>query len=106
MDWLPSTNRFHFRLNAGAKFVAPYAVGDSLLPANSFLKRRLGVFQSVPNCTTSPRPTAFMRTLVDNVFVNTAAFIAAAPEGEASAPIGGALAVEPGVDDEAEFESK
>jgi hypothetical protein len=105
MDWQPSLNRFLFRLNAGAFIPAPYAVPDSLTPGNTFLKRRTGIRNFVANCTTtSPRPTAFMRTLVDNVFVNTAAFIAA-PEAEAP-EASGALAVEPGADNEAEFESK
>jgi hypothetical protein len=45
-----------------------------------------------------------MRTLVDNVFVNTAAFIAA-PEAEAP-EASGAQVGEPGADDEAELESK
>jgi hypothetical protein len=105
MDWQPSLNRFLFRLNAGAFIPAPYAVPDSLTPGNTFFKRQIGVRNFVANCTTtSPRPMAFMRTLVDNVFVNTAAFIAA-PESEAP-DASGALAGEPGADNEAEFESK
>jgi hypothetical protein len=97
MDWQPSLNRFLFRLNAGAFIAAPYAVPDSETPGNTFFKRRIGVRNFVANCTTtSPRPTAFMRSLVDNVFVNTAASIAAP---EAGGPeVSGALAGEPGAD--------
>jgi hypothetical protein len=105
MDWQPSANRFLFRLNSGPFIPGPYFVADSLTPGNTFFKRRVGVRNLVANCTTtSPRPTAFIRTLVDNVFVNTPAFIAA--QAEAPEPSGGALAVEPGANTEAESESK
>lgn len=89
LQWDPPANRFYFR---GTGYPAlmlsfAYTLPDNLPPGNALAKKRVEVNHAVANCTASPRPVAYMRALVDNIFVNGAAVLAAeAPEPGSEGP--------------------
>lgn len=68
MTWNQIDHSFVFKLGDNPEVVLPYSVSDTAPPG----ARRKGLLLagSPPNCTASPRPTAFMEAFFDDVFVN------------------------------------
>ena len=71
IEWDPDNDQFIFQLNDEPAVSIPYELPDQDLPASSF--KQVAVTHFVDNCTTEPRPSAFMKATFDDVFVNESA---------------------------------
>lgn len=71
MQWDPDNNQFIFQRDNNAPVFYQYTLPDSGPPSQVI--KRIQVTIDLPNCTTGPRPMAFMHLLIDNVYVNAAA---------------------------------
>ena len=76
IQWDPANNQFIFQKDNEPQSSIAYAVADATPPARPV--QALLVQHFVPNCDLTggsppPRPTAFMRALFDDVFVNASA---------------------------------
>jgi hypothetical protein len=76
VQWDRDNHRFIFQRDDGPEVVAPYTVPDTTPPGIQV--KLLDAIHFVPNCTTTPRPMAFIDALFDDVMVNKSA----APAGE------------------------
>ena len=68
LQWDQPNKRFVFRQDANPPVLAPYAVPDGASPG--LPRKFVETANAVPNCTSAPRPAAFMSVLVGSVFVN------------------------------------
>lgn len=76
--WDPANNRFVFQRDSNTPVNLTYTVADSL-PA-SFPTKLIQVSNTVPRCTTTPRPVAFIAADFDNIMVNASTLSALAPQ--------------------------
>ncbi len=67
----PDNDQFIFQLDNEAEVFLMYAVSDALPPGRP--TQGLSIHNFVANCTTEPRPVAFMEVLYDDVSVNESA---------------------------------
>jgi hypothetical protein len=75
IQWDRDNHRFIFQRDDAPEVVAPYTVSDTGQPSAAV--KRLVVANEVANCTSMPRPVAFIDALFDDVMVNESA----APRG-------------------------
>ena len=75
IEWDKANKRFIFQRDTKPQVFSTYTVSDSSAPGTVFNKR-IDVQLNVPNCTSSPRPTAHMDVYVDDVYVNQSALSA------------------------------
>jgi len=68
IQWDQPNHQFVFQRDGDPPAVASYSVSDTSTPGSPSKGLQLG--HGVPNCTTTPRPSAFMSVLVGSVFVN------------------------------------
>jgi hypothetical protein len=71
VQWDRDNHRFIFQRDDNPEVVAPYTVSDTA-PAGLQIKI-LEAVHDIPNCTTTPRPVAFINALFDDVMVNESA---------------------------------
>jgi hypothetical protein len=71
LQWDPENDQFIFQRDDEPEIFSQYAVSDTASPGAPF--KRLQVIHFVENCTTEPRPVAFMEAFFDDVFVNESA---------------------------------
>jgi hypothetical protein len=69
VKWDQPSHQFAFQLNRQLAFVSQYAVSDTTPPSYGGWKY-VGLTRVLPNCTSSPRPTAMMDAYFSDVFVN------------------------------------
>jgi hypothetical protein len=70
VQWDRENHRFIFQRGDDPEVFAPYTVSDT---ASGDVHKTLIVVHSVANCTTTPRPVAFMDASFDDVWVNESA---------------------------------
>jgi hypothetical protein len=70
VQWDRENHRFIFQRGDDPEVFAPYTASDT---ASGDLHKTLIVLHSVANCTTTPRPVAFMDASFDDVLVNESA---------------------------------
>jgi hypothetical protein len=68
IKWDQPNHRFVFQLNNGPLVASPYTVSDSSAPFSPF--KAIDLARVVPDCTTAPRPFAFVDALFSDVRVN------------------------------------
>ncbi len=66
--WDSVVHRFTFLMNGVDVFEFNYNLPDTAPPG--FDSKFMDITNTAPNCTTAPRPTAFMDIALDDVFVN------------------------------------
>jgi hypothetical protein len=71
VQWDRDNHRFIFQRGDAPEAFAPYTVSDTAPPGNPV--KLLDAMQFVPNCTTTPRPMAFIEAWFDDVLVNESA---------------------------------
>ncbi|MBI3245361.1 MAG: hypothetical protein HYZ50_02505 [Deltaproteobacteria bacterium] len=71
LQWDPDNDRFLVQVNDNPVEELPYTVTDAESP--SVETKGLQVATGVPNCTTAPRPVAFLEANFDDVMVNASA---------------------------------
>jgi len=69
IQWDRLNHQFVFQRDANPPVSAAYSVSDTAAPGTPSKVLELGY--GVPNCTTTPRPSAFMNVSVGSVFVNS-----------------------------------
>jgi hypothetical protein len=74
ITWDPDNSRFIFQKGKEPPVFSPYGVPNNALPgASNGGGKRLGFSHNIPNCTTAPRPMAYMEAFFDDVKVNGSA---------------------------------
>jgi hypothetical protein len=74
ITWDQVNHQFIFQVGKGPDVLSPYAVPDTAPPGTpNGGNKRLEVAHFIANCTTAPRPVAFMEAFFDDVFVNESA---------------------------------
>jgi hypothetical protein len=68
LQWNQTSHQFTFQLNKNAPVVSTYSVVDSFPPG--FAAKYISTERIVPHCTTTPRPTTYVDSYFDNVYVN------------------------------------
>jgi hypothetical protein len=68
IQWDQPNHQFIFQRDANPPAFVAYSVSDASAPASLF--KGLHLSHGVANCTTTPRPSAFMSVLFGSVFVN------------------------------------
>jgi hypothetical protein len=68
LQWDQPNHRFIFRLNNGNPVFESYSVPDTNPPF--FAYKGIDLARVVPDCTGTPRPSAFIDAYFDNVYVN------------------------------------
>jgi hypothetical protein len=71
VQWDRDNHRFIFQRDDDPDVVAPYTVSDTAPPGIQV--KLLDALHLVPNCTTTPRPMAFIEAWFDDVMVNESA---------------------------------
>lgn len=71
IQWDQPGSRFLVQKGSDAPGVLPYTVSDGAPPSLAY--KHLKISNTVPNCTTSPRPSAMVDAEFDNVAVNRSA---------------------------------
>jgi hypothetical protein len=71
VEWDPRNNRFIVQRDQLPEVFLSYTVPDSSPPG--LANKIIALNTTVPNCTTAPRPTGFVRASVEHVFVNQSA---------------------------------
>lgn len=71
VQWDRDNHRFIFQRDDAPEVVAPYTVPDTTPPGIQV--KLLDAIHFVPNCTTTPRPMAFIDAMFDDVMVNASA---------------------------------
>ena len=71
ITWEPGANRFAFQKGNGLPVYVDYPDDDGFPPGTpNGGNKRLEVNHQIPNCTSDPRPIAFMEAYFDNIMVN------------------------------------
>jgi hypothetical protein len=68
LKWDQTNHQFIFQLNNNAPVVSTYSLVDSFSP--SYANKYLYSYGFVPDCTTTPRPFAFVDSYFDDVYVS------------------------------------
>jgi hypothetical protein len=68
VKWDQPNHQFIFRMDNQPAFVSPYTVSDTTPASGAF--RYIGLTRILPNCTTTPRPTAMVDARFSDVYVN------------------------------------
>jgi hypothetical protein len=71
IQWDRDNHRFIFQRGDAPEVIAPYAVSDTEPPGTPV--KFLSAMHFVPNCTTTPRPMAYIEAWFDDVRVNASA---------------------------------
>ncbi len=71
MQWDPDNNRFIFQRDSDPEVFSSYAVSDSASPGRNL--KRLDISNNVARCIMPPRPQAWTKAAVDDVFANDSA---------------------------------
>lgn len=74
--WDQPNHQFIYQFAGAPPITQPYAWSDTNPP--SYVFKQLSIVNSVPNCTSPPRPFAFMSGRYDDVYVNASAAAAVA----------------------------
>jgi hypothetical protein len=73
IQWDEAYHQFIFTLNRQSPVYIPYDSQYNTSPPGIQKFKRIEVNNFLPNCTSEPRPVAFMDAFIDNVFVNLSA---------------------------------
>jgi hypothetical protein len=71
ITWDPANNRFLFQKGKGAEVFVEYSQADDFAPGTSNGgNKRLEIYHQIANCTSAPRPVAYMEVFFDDIKVN------------------------------------
>ena len=73
IEWDPDNDQFLFQRDDEPEVSLAYEVSDAAPPGRAV--KGLQVSHFVSNCTVEPRPTAFIKAVFDDVFVNESAVV-------------------------------
>jgi hypothetical protein len=68
LKWDQANHQFIFQMNSNAPVASTYSVGDGFPPVGNW--KYITEDRTVPHCTGTPRPYAFVDAYFDNVYVN------------------------------------
>lgn len=71
IDWDRANKQFLFSRDKGTPKAVAYTLDDSFDPGN--VRKQVATYTEVANCTSGPRPVAYIDAKFDNVAVNAAA---------------------------------